>query len=88
MRLNCPNCGPRDRREFCWIGAQSLIARPPVGAPSADFVEWLHLRDNPAGPLAELWLHEAGCGALLQGQRDTVSHATAPLRLISAKGLS
>ncbi|WP_372840230.1 sarcosine oxidase subunit delta [Phaeovulum sp.] len=78
MRLICPNCGPRDRREFSWIGAASLLDRP---APGGDFVAWLHLRDNPAGPLEELWLHEAGCGALLRASRDTRTHALAPLTL-------
>jgi sarcosine oxidase subunit delta len=78
MRLICPLCGARDRREFTWMGAASLLARPP---PGGDFVAWLHERDNPAGPLDELWLHEAGCGALLRGRRDTRSHDCAPLQL-------
>ncbi len=78
MRLTCPLCGARDRREFAWVGAAALRARP---APGGDFVAWAHERENPAGPLDELWLHSAGCGALLCGARDTVTHAAAPLTL-------
>lgn len=78
MRLTCPNCGPRDRREFTWVGAASMLARPE---PGGDFTAWLHERANPAGPLDELWFHSAGCGALLRGVRDTRSHAAAPLAL-------
>ncbi len=36
---------------------------------------YLHLRENPAGPHAELWQHEQGCRAWLRVERDTVSHA-------------
>ncbi|MDP1669885.1 sarcosine oxidase subunit delta [Phaeovulum sp.] len=78
MRLICPLCGARDRREFTWVGAAELLPRP---APGGDLVAWLHLRENPAGPLDELWLHSAGCGALLRARRDTRSHATAGLVL-------
>lgn len=78
MRLTCPNCGARDRREFTWVGAASLLARPELGG---DLVAWLHERENPAGPLDELWFHSAGCGALLRGQRDTRSHEAQPLTL-------
>jgi sarcosine oxidase subunit delta len=79
MRLTCPLCGLRDRREFFWVGTAGLLNRP---AAAAGFSDWLHLRDNPAGPLEELWLHEAGCGALLTGTRDTRSHAAGPLALV------
>ena len=48
MRLNCPLCGPRDRREFYYAGTEDYLNRP---APDADPQAWddmLHLRTNPA----------------------------------------
>ena len=36
--------------------------------------EYVYLRDNPAGPLRELWYHGAGCHAWLTVTRDTRTH--------------
>ncbi|MGX9354615.1 sarcosine oxidase subunit delta [Roseobacteraceae bacterium S113] len=72
MRLKCPVCGERDRREFYYRGA--AVARPTAEAPLEAWDEYVHLRDNPAGPTRELWLHEGGCGAWLVVTRDTVTH--------------
>jgi sarcosine oxidase subunit delta len=74
MRLTCPICGERDRREFYYQGAASMLERPAQGAPAQVWADWLHLRDNPAGETRDLWYHEAGCGAWLVVTRDTVSH--------------
>jgi sarcosine oxidase subunit delta len=32
------------------------------------------LRDNPRGPLCELWYHAAGCHSWLVVTRDTFTH--------------
>ena len=49
MRIPCPLCGPRDRREFTYYGAEDYLHRPaPDAAPEA-WDAYLHLRDNPAG---------------------------------------
>lgn len=74
MRIDCPLCGPRDLREFVYRGAARLLDRPGAGADPADFDDYLHLRDNPAGPNAELWHHALGCRAWLRVVRDTRSH--------------
>lgn len=74
MRLSCPCCGPRDRREFTYYGAADYLDRP---APDAGLDAWdsyLHLRDNPAGPTRDLWYHDP-CQSWLQVERDTVTHA-------------
>ena len=71
MRLICPLCGERDRREFTYQGA--ALERPEGGDPAA-WDAYVHLRDNPAGRVQDLWYHEAGCGAWLVVERDTVSH--------------
>ncbi|MGB3554254.1 MAG: sarcosine oxidase subunit delta [Jannaschia sp.] len=82
MRLKCPLCGERDRREFYYLGHAGYLDRPAAGAPVAEWDDYLHNRDNPAGPTRDLWQHEAGCGAWLLVERDTVSHAIASVRLV------
>lgn len=79
MRLNCPLCGPRDLREFSYRGAATLLARPEAGAEA--FHDYLHIRENPAGPHAELWHHEQACRAWLRVVRDTRSHAVLEVAL-------
>jgi len=74
MRLRCPLCGDRDRREFSCMGAADYLDRPGAGAVPEAWDAYLHLRDNPAGRSRELWYHEAGCSAWLLVERDTVSH--------------
>ena len=74
MRIDCPICGLRDRREFYYQGAAVMLARPAPDAGAAAWDSYLHLRDNPAGVLDELWQHEAGCSAWLVLTRDTRSH--------------
>lgn len=82
MRVTCPHCGERDRREFTYQGAASVLDRP---APDADLDAWhahVHLRDNPAGDTTDLWFHDP-CGAWILVHRNTVTHAiaqTAPVQ--------
>jgi sarcosine oxidase subunit delta len=76
MRIPCPFCGPRDVSEFAYLGAAD-VARPDPAAPDAQaqFVAAVYQRDNPAGPHAELWYHQAGCRSWLRVTRDTRTHA-------------
>lgn len=71
MRINCPYCGLRDRREFYVKGSAEALW--PV-QDSGDLDKALYLRANPAGVIRELWHHEAGCRAWLIIERDTVTH--------------
>lgn len=75
MLIPCPLCGPRDLREFTPKGAASYAVRPGGEVWSDDWHNYLHLRDNPAGPSNELWWHGSGCGAWLLVERDTTTHA-------------
>ena len=86
MRIPCPLCGTRDRREFHVLGAASWRDRPGLEAGAEAWDAYLHLRDNPAGPSAELWHHEGGCGAWLMVERDTVSHEVMAARLAAQAG--
>ncbi|MEL6838734.1 MAG: sarcosine oxidase subunit delta [Pseudomonadota bacterium] len=74
MRITCPNCGDRDRREFYYMGAAEAMDRPARDAGAEAWDDYLHNRANPAGVTRELWCHEAGCGAWLVVERDTVTH--------------
>jgi sarcosine oxidase subunit delta len=75
MRITCPNCGERDRREFYYQGDALARARPNPDAELEVWDDYLHNRENPAGDTQDLWFHEAGCGAWLVVSRDTVTHA-------------
>ena len=74
MRLTCPHCGPRDRREFYYYGAADYLHRPAADAAPSAWDDYLHNRDNPAGVTQDLWYHEHGCTAWLRVTRNTVTH--------------
>lgn len=75
MRIPCPYCGRRDLREFTYLG-DATLRRPDPDHPSAleQFVQYVYLRDNPAGMHREHWYHGSGCQAWLVVTRDTVTH--------------
>ncbi len=87
MRIPCPLCGPRDRREFTYQGAAAMLDRPAPDAGAAAWNDYLHNRDNPCGETRDLWFHEAGCGAWLVVTRDTATHAVMTAKL-AEKGAS
>ncbi len=72
MRLTCPYCGERDGREFVYRG-DATPQRPADDALEA-FHDYVFLRDNRAGVMAELWQHVAGCRSWLVVTRDTRCH--------------
>ena len=74
MRVTCPFCGERDRREFTVPGVDSSLHRPDRDAGPEAWHDYVHLRDNPAGRLREMWYHDP-CGAWVVVERDTVTHA-------------
>lgn len=83
MRITCPHCGPRDRREFTYYGAADYLARPSQDAEPEAWDAYLHLRENPAGVTKDLWYHDLGCSAWIEVTRDTVSHAVLKTRAIA-----
>ena len=74
MRVSCPFCGERDRREFTVQGDDTSLRRPGREAGAEAWHDFVHLRDNPAGRLREMWYHDP-CGAWVVVERDTVTHA-------------
>jgi heterotetrameric sarcosine oxidase delta subunit len=83
MRIPCPLCGPRDRREFYYYGAAGYLDRPAADAAPAAWDDYLHLRDNPAGVTRDLWYHDLGCSAWLELTRNTVTHEILDARLVA-----
>jgi heterotetrameric sarcosine oxidase delta subunit len=82
MQIPCPLCGPRDRREFYYYGTQDFLHRPATDDPKA-WDDYLHNRDNPAGPTRDLWYHEQGCTQWLAVTRNTVTHAIEKAELVA-----
>ena len=74
MRVPCPICGSRDIREFDYMGHAQALDRPAPDAGHDVWDDYLHNRDNPAGPVRDLWYHGQGCGSWLVVVRDTVTH--------------
>ena len=86
MRINCPICGRRDRREFYYQGA--ALTRPAPDAGEAAWDDYMHLRDNPAGETRDMWYHEGGCGAWIIVTRNTLTHEVLATALAAdAKGV-
>ena len=75
LLIPCPWCGPRDEIEFRY-GGEAHIVRPgdPAALDDALWAEYLFMRANPKGRIAERWVHSAGCRRWFNLLRDTVSH--------------
>jgi sarcosine oxidase subunit delta len=78
MHIPCPWCGERDAHEFVYRG-DATPRRPEDG--ETGMADYVYLRDNPAGPIAELWYHAQGCRRWIVVERDTRTHAIAGARL-------
>ena len=84
MRITCPICGERDRREFYYQGDAVALRRPEPDAGPEAWDDYLHLRANPAGLTRDLWYPDQGCGAWLVVTRDTVTHEITGAELATA----
>lgn len=82
MRLTCPYCGERDRREFTYRGDAVGIFRPEATEWTPEWNNYLHNRDNPAGETRDLWYHDP-CGAWIEVRRNTVTHEVVASRPVS-----
>ncbi len=83
MRINCPLCGERGVEEFVYHG-DATVVRPAGDASVSEWVDYVYVRDNPAGPHDELWYHGVGCRSWLVVRRDLRSHAVIGARLARA----
>ena len=87
MRIACPHCGERDAREFSYLG-YATVRRPDPQAPDAlvRFIDYVYLRDNPAGPHREFWYPGAGCQTWLVVERNTRTHEVSDVKFADAGG--
>ncbi|WP_317057392.1 sarcosine oxidase subunit delta [Roseovarius rhodophyticola] len=81
MRITCPICGERDRREFYYSGHALALDRPTEDAGSEAWDDYVHNRDNPCGETRDLWYHEMGCGAWVVVTRNTATHEVIATKL-------
>jgi len=75
LMILCPYCHSiRAEIEFRNVGA-AHISRPndPEATTDGQWGEFLYLRNNPKGRIAERWLHIHGCGRYFNAIRDTAS---------------
>jgi sarcosine oxidase, subunit delta len=75
LSIRCPWCGDRDETEFSY-GSEAGVAYPadPAALPDAEWAEFVFVRANPKGPLAERWVHTHGCRRWFDLVRDTATH--------------
>lgn len=83
MKLPCPLCGSRDRREFYYMGTDDYLDRPTDQSSIDDLDAHLFLRTNPAGKTRDLWYHEQGCGAWMIVTRNTITHEVYGAELVA-----
>jgi sarcosine oxidase subunit delta len=75
LLIHCPVCAmDRPELEFRHAG-QAHLVRPadPATADDAAWADFLYMRDNPKGILAERWRHTHGCGRFFNALRHTVT---------------
>jgi heterotetrameric sarcosine oxidase delta subunit len=74
LLLPCPYCGARDQSEFAY-GGEAHIARPekPETLSDEEWAEFVFMRTNTKGPLAERWNHASGCRRWFNLIRDTAT---------------
>ncbi len=73
LTIRCPHCGERTHTEFTFIG-DGERKRPADDAPRSAWYDYVYLRDNGRGALAEIWQHTLGCRGFVLVERDLVTH--------------
>ncbi len=74
--IRCPYCHELRTEEELVYGGEAGILRPdPTSATHEQWTDYLYMRRNPKGALAEQWCCASGCGQWFLVERDTVTHA-------------
>ena len=75
MLIKCPHCGVRPVEEFVFLG-DAKPERPASLDPSSmdRWYDYVFLRDNSKGRIAEYAHHAGGCRSWLVVERDTATH--------------
>ena len=74
LLITCPYCGDRPELEFRNMG-EAHIARATFSPAitDEDWAEFLYVRSNPKGLMAERWRHIHGCARFFNAIRHTVT---------------
>jgi heterotetrameric sarcosine oxidase delta subunit len=73
--INCPHCGRRTTDEFYIKGDASKVRPTSFGDGTMDqWHDYVHIRDNVRGRIAEYWHHTGGCRQWLVVERDSMTH--------------
>lgn len=74
LLITCPYCGPRPELEFRYAG-EGHIARTTFSEDITDeqWADFLYVRTNPKGLMAERWRHVHGCARFFNAVRHTVT---------------
>jgi sarcosine oxidase subunit delta len=68
--------------EFTYRGDATVPRPSSIDARATEaWVDYVYLRDNPAGLHKEFWQHSAGCRAWLEVARDTTTHEIVAVEL-------
>jgi sarcosine oxidase subunit delta len=74
MRIDCPDCGPRDAGEFSYQGDATLACPGLDDADAGHWHDYVYERVNPRGEHTEYWQHVHGCRGWIKVVRNTLSH--------------
>lgn len=75
MLINCPHCGKRTTDEFYIMGDASKPRPDQIGDGTMDtWHDYVYIRDNVRGKIAEYWHHTGGCRQWMVVERDSLSH--------------
>ncbi len=75
--IPCPNCGPRNRTEFRYVGERSVRPDPQSTSPE-EWRRYLYDRENLADWSAETWYHRAGCRRFVTVERHRLTNEIRP----------
>ena len=85
IKLECPNCGPRNVQEFRYGGEYNPRPADPHGVDEDAWTDYVYMRDNKLGVQKEWWYHRAGCGLWLLAERHTYTNEVVRTYLWKAK---
>jgi sarcosine oxidase subunit delta len=73
--IDCPYCGRRTTDEFYIKGDATKVRPMAIGdGTMGQWHDYVHVRDNVRGRIAEHWHHTGGCRQWLVVERDSMTH--------------
>lgn len=75
--IPCPDCGPRNRTEFRYVGERSARPDPQATTPE-EWRGYMYDQRNLADWTTETWYHRAGCRRFVTVERQTVTNEVRP----------